>query len=106
MRRSFGGARIATPQAGDEGEIFQRRQLVIDHRLVGHPGDELLGGHRVAQRIDAQNMDRPRVGAQQASDHAQRCRLAGAIRAEQRIEFAGTDGEIETVHRQAVETLR
>ncbi len=32
--------RLDLPEPADEGEIFDRRQLVIDHRLVGQPGDD------------------------------------------------------------------
>ena len=46
------------------------------------------------------------VGPQQAGDHAQRRGLAGAVRAEQRVEFAGADGEIEIIDRKALKTLR
>ena len=45
------------------------------------------------------------VGPQQPDDHAQRRGLAGAVRAEQRVELAGANGEVEPVDRRAVETL-
>ena len=79
---------IDAPEAGDESEIFQRRQLVVDHRLVGNPGHDLLGGDRVIQRIDPEYRYRSGVGPQQAGHHAQGRGLAGAVRPEQRIEFA------------------
>ena len=52
-----------------------------------------------ATRIDAG------IGTQQAGDHPQGRRLAGAVRTEQRIEFAGAHREIEAVDRGAVEAL-
>ena len=79
---------IDAPQPGDEFEIFQRRQLVVDHRLVRHPGHDPLGRDRIGQRIDAEHRYRTRLGPQQARHHAQRRGLAGAVRPEQRIEFA------------------
>ena len=45
------------------------------------------------------------VGPQQAGDHAQGRGLAGAVRAEQRVELAGAHGEIEAVDRGAVEAF-
>src|SRR6185437_12724671 len=45
------------------------------------------------------------VRLQQADDHAQRRRLAGAIRPEQRIELAAIDGEVERIDGDAVEAL-
>ena len=101
VRRSFGGRGVDAPEAGDEFEIFQRRQLVINHRLVGHPRHHLLGGDGIGQRIDAEHRHRAGVGPQQAGDHAQGGGLAGAVGAEQRVKFADADGEIERIDRQA-----
>ena len=53
------------PQAGDELEILERGQAIVDHRLVRHPGDDRLGGDRVARRVDAADGDRARILAQQ-----------------------------------------
>ena len=106
LRRGCGNRGIDAPEAGDEFEIFQRRQLVVDHRLVGDPGHDLLGGDGIGERVDAQNGDRAGVGPQQAGDHAQGRGLAGAIGAEQGVEFAGANGQVERVDRRAVKTLR
>ena len=48
------------PQAGDEFEIFQRIELVVEHRLVRQPGDDALGRHRIAPGVDAEHLDRRR----------------------------------------------
>ena len=106
LRRGCGNRGIDAPEAGDEFEIFQRRQLVVDHRLVGDPGHDLLGGDGIGERIDAEDGDRAGVGPQQAGDHAQGRGLAGAVGAEQGVEFAGANGQIERVDRRAVKTLR
>ena len=105
-RAWFGDPWLDAPEAGDEFQIFERRQLVINHRLVGHPGHDLLGGDGIAQRVDVENVDRAGVGPQQAGHHAQRRGLAGAVRPKQRVEFARTDGEIEIIDRKALKTLR
>ena len=105
-RGAFGNPGIDAPQAGNEFDIFQRRQLVVDHRLVGDPGHDLLGGDGIAQGIDAEDRDRAGVGLQQPGHHAQRRGLAGAVRAEQCVEFAGANREIERIDRRAVKTLR
>ena len=105
-----GGARLRhgrldAPQAGYEFEIFERRQLVVDHRLVRPPRHLLLGGDRIFERVDAEDRHRSGVGPQQAGHHAQRRGLARAVGAEQRVEFAPAHGEIERIDRQAVKTL-
>ncbi len=48
----------------------------------------------------------PRVGLQQAGDHAQDRGLAGAVGAEQGVELAGAHREVEAVDRRPVEALR
>ena len=58
----FGERRLDAPEAGDEFEIFERRQLVVDHRLVRHPGHDPLGLDRIGERVDAEHRDRARVG--------------------------------------------
>ncbi len=105
LRGRFRCRGIDAPQAGDEFEIFQRRQLVVDHRLVGDPRHHLLGGDRIGERVDAEHRDGSGVGPQQPGHHAQRRGLAGAVGAEQGIEFAGADSEIERIDREAVKTL-
>ena len=50
--------RLDAPETGDELEIFQRRELVVDHRLVRHPGHDALGGDRIVERVDA---ERPQI---------------------------------------------
>ena len=53
LRGGFGNRSIDAPEAGNEFEIFQWRQLVINHRLVRHPRHDLLGGDGIGERIDA-----------------------------------------------------
>ena len=106
MRRRFGDGGIDTPEAGDEFKIFQRGQLVVDHRFIRDPCRHLLGGDGIAERVDAEYRDRSGIGLQQASHHPQRRGLAGAVGADQRIELAGANGEIERIDREAIETFR
>ena len=96
---------LDTPEPRDEFEILEGRELVVDHRLVRQPGGDLLGGNRIGQRIDAIDGDRAGVGPQQPGHHAQGRGLAGAIGADQHIEFAAIDGEIERIDRGPVEAL-
>ena len=66
----FGDARRHAPQARDEFEIFDRGQLVVEHRLVRQPGGDALGANRVAQGVDAEDRDVAGIGRQQADHHA------------------------------------
>ncbi len=87
-RARLGDGGIDAPQPGDEFEIFERRELVVDHRLVGDPRHDLLGRDRIGERVDAEHRDRAGVGPQQPDHHAQGRGLAGAVGAEQRVELA------------------
>jgi hypothetical protein len=101
----LGKLRLDAPQAGDEFKIFIRRELVVGHRLVGNPRGQPLGRERIGERIDAGDADRARIRTQEPGDHAQGRGLAGAVRAEQRVELAGAHGEIEAIDRRAVEAF-
>ena len=88
-RADFRRLCLDAPKAGDEFEILERREL----------------GDRIGERVDAADGDRAGVGTQQSGHHAQRGGLAGAVGADQRIEFAAVNGEVEGVDRRPVETL-
>src|SRR6266852_6703943 len=45
-RARLGGRGVDAPQAGDEFEILEGRQLVVDHRLVGEPRHDLFRRRR------------------------------------------------------------
>ncbi len=104
-RPRFGYAAFDAPEPGYEFEIFERGELVVDHRFVRQPGSDPLGGDRIGQRVDAFDRDRAGVGTQQPDHHAQGGGLAGAVGADQRIELAAIDDEIDRVDGGAVETL-
>jgi hypothetical protein len=88
---------INAPKAGDELQVFQRIELVVDHRLVRHPGHDALGRYRILERVDAADRDRAGVRLQQSGNHAQGGRLAGAVGAEQGIKLALLDGERQAI---------
>ena len=58
------------------------------------PGDTLLDGYTVEQQL-------PRVGHEQAGEHAQRGGLAAAVGAEQPVDLARLDAERERVEHAA-----
>ena len=96
----FGVSSRHVPQAGDEGQILDGCQLVVQQGLVGQPGDQALGSNRIGQRIHPEHADIPGVRAGEARNHPERCRLAGAIGAQQRIDLPGRHDEIEAIHSQ------
>jgi hypothetical protein len=83
----FGGGMggVHPPQARDEGEIFKRSKLVVEHRLVGQPGGDRLGAERIALCVDPEDLDRSRVGRGKTCDHPQGRRLPRAVRPKQGV---------------------
>ena len=60
-----------------------------------------------ACRVDTRDGDRAAVGLEQARDHRERGRLAGAVRADQAVERAGGDRQVDALDRARVaEALR
>ena len=93
------------PQARDEFQVFERIELVIEHRLVGQPGDDALGFDWILARVDAENSDFSRIRRQKPGDHAQRRGLAGAVGPNERVKFARPNREVETIDRLAAKAL-
>ena len=104
-RPCLGQRRIDAPQSGDELEIFERRQLVVNHGLVGNPGRDLLCRHWIGEHIDPEDRDRAGVGLEQPRQHPQRGGLTGTVGSEKRVELAHTHFEIQSVDRRPVEAL-
>ena len=105
MGARLGGVGVDAPQPGDEGEIFERRELVVDHRLVRDPRHHPLGRDRIGERIDAEDRNRAGIGPQQPDHHFQGRGLAGAVGAEQRIELARAHAQVEVLDHRPVEAL-
>ncbi len=105
LGRALGRSGLDRPQSGDELEIFERVELVVEHRLVGQPGDDALGLDRILARVDAEDADVAAVGLKKAGDHAQGRRLPGAVGSEQGVEFTRRHPEIQPVHRGPGKTL-
>ena len=59
----------------------------------------------VGEGVDAEHADVAGVGLQQPGDHAQGRGLARAVGAEQRVELAGLDGQVEPVDGRLAEAL-
>ena len=76
-----------------------RRQARVQTDLIGDDAQPLPRRERIARRVQCVNRDRAAIGFEQAEQNAQRCRLAGAVRTEQRRDAAVARREIEAVQR-------
>ncbi len=70
FRQPLGATRLDRPEAGDEFEIFERVELVVQHRLVGEPGDDSLGLDGETAGVDSEDLDVAFVGRQKPRDQA------------------------------------
>jgi hypothetical protein len=100
-----GNRAVDRPQPRHEVEILHRRQFLVDHRLVRDPGHNPPRPNRIGQCIDPEHSDRAAIRAEQTRDHPQGGCLAGTVRPEQRIEFAGDHTQIQAVHRRPLKNL-
>ncbi len=83
--------------AGEEVEVLGDRQLAVERELLRHVADALARrGARRAQ-VDAGDAQRAAGRRQQAAEHAEGGRLAGAVGAEQAEDLAGLDLEADVV---------
>ncbi len=96
---------IQNDQPRFEVEIFQRRQLVVDHRFVREPRHDLLGADRIGQCIYAKDRYRSAIRLQQPRHHPQCRGFARAIRSQQCVKFAGANRQIQCTDRRSLEML-
>ena len=84
-------------EAGDQGEIFDRRQIAVDGGILAGQADPFL--HRIGLVADAvsKNVDAPAVERDEAGDGFDSGGLSGAIRPEHAEDGALTHCEAQRV---------
>src|SRR5439155_14748590 len=93
-----GGAWLDAPEAGVEVEIAAAGQGAVDDRVLEDHAACSTGGERLARNVEAGD---PRAAAgrdDRRREHADRRRLAGAVRAEQTEHLSGGDPEVDALH--------
>lgn len=96
---------LRTRQVLDGGEklqVFAHRQVFIQREALGHVADApaqclCLLGHGQAQHLDL-----PRAGLQQAAQHADGGRLAGPVRPQEAVHLPARHGQVDVVHGQKI----
>ena len=81
----------------DEEQILFDRQVLVERELLGHVADFALDARAVAPHVETEHRSLPGVGRQQAADHADGRRLAGAVGAEEADDFARRDAQRDVV---------
>src|SRR5262249_25030080 len=91
--RPGGGPTGETGRTGEEAEVLARRQRRIDRELLRHETERAAREAGFAREPVAGDLDRPPVERPQRREDAERRRLAGAVRAEQRDDLPRGDRE-------------
>ena len=95
--RLFRLALADAEQAAVEVEVLPTGQLAVEGVLLGHHADHLLGQRGVGHDVDATDERLTRRGDHPGGQDADRGRLSGAVGAEQAVDLAHADVEVEPV---------
>jgi hypothetical protein len=85
----------AAPDPPHEVDRLARGQPVEGDLRLGLDGADLAREGRVGDHVMAVDRDRPGIGSQQPHDLVDERRLAGAVVAEEAVDLAGVDGEVD-----------
>ena len=84
--------------AADELEELRAGETVEEQRFVGDEADAALDLEIIAGQLEAEDLDGAAVGGNEAGEHADGGRFAGAIGAEEAEERAARDLQVDAVH--------
>ncbi len=92
-------AAVQSVGAGEEIEVLGDRELAVERKFLRHVADVLARrGARPAQ-VEAGDAQRSGSGGQKPAQHAERRRLARAVRTEQAEDLAATNFEADVIDR-------
>ena len=92
-------------ETGEDDEVLEDGQVVVEVDLLGDDAGDLLEGPVVDRRGVPGDRQGPRGQGRDAVDHAHGRRLAGAVRAEEAEALALEDLEVDAVHGDEVAVL-
>ena len=82
--------------ARDEVEVLEHREVLVEAEALRHVADLAANLVRLADDVVAEALTRARVRLEQAAEHADRRRLAAAVRAEKPADLALGDLQAQT----------
>ena len=80
---------------GEQLEVLAAAQIRVEARAFDEAGHAFERAGAVDQRVAAEELHGSLARPDQPEQHPQRRRLAGAVRAEEAVDVAGRDGEID-----------
>ena len=88
------GAPAEAVQPREETQVLQARDAEIEAAVArGNKADGRALRARVPRRVRPEHSNGAAVGLDQAAEHAQERRLAGAVRPQERVDLTGLDRE-------------
>src|SRR5258706_1061280 len=98
-RAAARGRGIEAPESPHELEILHRKQLPVGKRVVGKEGQHALRILGMRQHVVSHDAHGACIGPEQSRNDAKRRRLPRAVRAEDRMELALRDRDVEAIDR-------
>ena len=83
--------------AGDEGEVFLDREVLVKAEALGHVADLAFDGGAFADHIETQASSLPRIGSEEAAEHSDEGRLAAAVGAEEPVDLALANAQVDLI---------
>ena len=102
----FGDARFHVTfepvQIGHEAQVLVGGQVFPQREFLRHVAEPAPDGFGVLDDGETKHFGVTIAGQQHAAEHAQRGRLAGAVRPEESVDAPGGDVEVDVIHRDLV----
>ena len=102
----LGDARFHVPfqpvQIGHEAQVLVGGEVFPQREFLRHVAQPAPDGFGILDDGKAKHFGVTVTGQQHAAEHAQRGRLAGAVRAEKSVNTSGGDVEVDVIHRDLV----
>src|ERR1035437_921906 len=95
------GALLAV-QPRDETQELRARELLVDERAIGNEPELRLRRYRILRDIDPRDLHLAARRLQYAGDHAQRGRLARAVRPDEAEQLARRHVQVDRIDRREI----
>jgi hypothetical protein len=81
----------------EQFEVLAAGEVGVEAGSLHEPGDALQRARALAQRVATEQLDSALGGRDQAERHAKGCRLAGSVRAEEAVDVARVDVQVDVI---------
>ena len=89
------GLAVEAVEACREEQVLHRAELLEEGGVDADPVDQALDRHLVALDVEAEDLDPALVEGQQPADEADERRLAGAVGAEDPVDVAALEAQVD-----------